>query len=321
MTLVVVYAQPQSNHVMNLYGTVTLMVTLIVAFVQHRINIMTTKFESALFGAITLGADPEIFLTDPSGKPWGARDCSTGTKEEPEPFYGGGLQVDGMALEYNIAPAETIDQWIDYHSDILDRMEQRAIEQDLQICDASLLDFTDYIAEGEPTEDELIFGCDPDLNAGTGCENKMPDNDGSIKFRTTGGHVHVGMCQWGILDHNQLETARVLVKMLDATLGLWSVLNDDGLERKKLYGKAGAFRVKPYGFEYRTLSNFWVFKKSYMEYVFTTVTKVMTLPTTLMFSIASRIESIYPQIEQAINTNDRDLARKLLAEVELFINA
>lgn len=280
-----------------------------------------TLFESALFGAISLGADPEILLTDPSGKPWGAVECSTGTKEEPEKVAQGAVQVDGMALEYNIDPAKNISDWVDNHNIVLDQLEEKANKQGLTLCDSSLLDYTQYIAEAKPSDDELLFGCDPDLNAGTGEENEMPENDGSIKFRTAGGHVHVGFSNWAETCDNALETARVLTKMMDATLGLWSVIEDSGIERKQLYGNAGAFRIKPYGFEYRTLSNFWVFEQDKLEYVFTTVTNLFSLPTPKLLSLASRIENLYPQIEEAINTNNTPLANEMIEVVQELINA
>lgn len=283
---------------------------------------MSDKFKSALFGAITLGADPEIFLTTPKGKPWGARDCSTGTKAKPEPFHGGGLQVDGLALEYNIPPAETIDQWVEYHSNILDRMEERAKEQGLVICDASFLDFAEYIKVAKATEDELEFGCEPDLNAMTGEENVMPDNDGNITYRTTGGHVHVGFSNWPQDKVEAMATARSLVKVMDATLGLWSVLNDNGHERKKLYGNAGAFRLKSYGFEYRTLSNFWVFQEIHMNFVYTTVTKIMSMPFEELKELVDFAESKYEDIASAINNNDLVLAKELYDFIkERYVNA
>lgn len=274
-------------------------------------------FTSALFGAISLGSDPEIFLTDPSGKPWGARDCSTGTKEKPETLPDGALQVDGMALEFNINPAKTISEWVDNHAKVMDVLEQRAANEGLKICDASFLDFKDYIKEAKATEAELEFGCDPDLNAGTGLENKMPDNeDGSITFRTTGGHIHVGFSNWADACGDALQTARSLVKALDATIGLYSVIHDDGLERKKLYGNAGAFRVKPYGFEYRTLSNFWVFSTVHMEYMFTTVTKIMSMPFEDLKDLIDFAEAHYDEIEEAINNNNVSSAKMLYSHVK-----
>lgn len=284
---------------------------------------MKKLFNSALFGAITLGSDPEIFLTDPSGKPWGARDCSTGTKEKPEPLPDGALQVDGMALEFNINPAATISDWVDNHAKVMDELEQRAKREGLVVCDASFLDFADYIKEAEATEDELEFGCDPDLNAGTGVENEMPDNeDGAITYRTTGGHIHVGFSDWAGTCGDALQTARSLVKALDATIGIYSVLNDNGLERKKLYGNAGAFRIKPYGFEYRTLSNFWVFNDEHMKYMFTTVTKIMSMPFEDLKELIDFAESRYEEIEDAINSNNVRLAKTLYSHVqEQFLNA
>src|SRR3546814_1862742 len=57
-----------------------------------------------------------------------------------------------------------------------------------------------------------------------------------------------------------------LVKQLDWYLGLWSLGKDKDKVRRSLYGKAGACRIKPYGVEYRVLSNFWIKnKKSRLE--------------------------------------------------------
>lgn len=280
-------------------------------------------YKSELFGDITLGSDPEIFLTEKAtGKPWGARDCSTGTKEKPEPLPLGALQVDGMALEFNITPASTLEEWIKNHDAVVSVLEERAEREGLQVCDANFLDFKDYIREAKATEEELEFGCDPDLNAGTGKENEMPDNDdGDITYRTTGGHIHVGFSDWANSSGDSLETARSLVKVLDLVLGTYSVINDDGNERKKLYGKAGAFRLKPYGFEYRTLSNFWVFNEEHMKYMFTTVTKIMSLPFDKLKALVDYAESTYGTIEDAINSDKMDVAMYLRNRAKELLDA
>ena len=45
---------------------------------------------------------------------------------------------------------------------------------------------------------------------------------------------------------------------MDYTLGLDSLLLDSDTRRRSMYGRAGSFRFKEYGIEYRTLSNFWI---------------------------------------------------------------
>jgi hypothetical protein len=52
--------------------------------------------------------------------------------------------------------------------------------------------------------------------------------------------------------------SRDIVCMCDYLLGLPSLLEDNDTRRRELYGKAGACRLKSYGPEYRTLSNYWI---------------------------------------------------------------
>jgi hypothetical protein len=78
-------------------------------------------------------------------------------------------------------------------------------------------------------------------------------------LRVAAGHVHVGWTEdANILDARHLRHCRDLVKQFDWFLGAWSIRHDKDLTRRKLYGKAGSYRPKPYGMEYRTLSNFWI---------------------------------------------------------------
>jgi hypothetical protein len=42
---------------------------------------------------------------------------------------------------------------------------------------------------------------------------------------------------------------------------------DDDKDRRSLYGKPGAFRVKPYGVEYRTASNAWITSEDRIRYI------------------------------------------------------
>jgi hypothetical protein len=84
-------------------------------------------------------------------------------------------------------------------------------------------------------------------------------------------------------------------------LGLWSVINDPDTRRRQLYGKAGAIRFKPYGIEYRTLSNFWLADPKLIEKVWD-----MTA-----FAIAQPDSKIL-NVEEIINTGDKIKATRVL---------
>lgn len=271
------------------------------------------------FGKITLGSDPEIFVTK-DGMPWGAIHSGIkGTKENPLAVEKGAIQVDGMALEFNIEPAATVEEWVHNHEVVMQQITTIAGDKGLVYNTASMLDFTNYIDTQNPTEEETIFGCDPDYCADTMQENKMPENTDEIKFRTTGGHVHIGMEGWEHLHggDNKIKhlMAQRIVYVCDLVLGLWSVLEDDGIERKKLYGKAGAYRIKPYGVEYRTLSNFWIFDKEKMEFVFNTLTAILSdlelFTEAYTFANDNRKSIVY-----AINTNDKKLAKTIIEDAQ-----
>jgi hypothetical protein len=59
-----------------------------------------------------------------------------------------------------------------------------------------------------------------------------------------------------------------LVKQLDSVLYPASLMWDMDNDRRKMYGQPGAFRVKPYGVEYRVLSNAWLRNKLVQKWIF-----------------------------------------------------
>lgn len=62
---------------------------------------------------------------------------------------------------------------------------------------------------------------------------------------------------------------------MDLHLGVPSLVLDKDTERRKLYGKAGAFRPKPYGVEYRTLSNFWIWSEENIKWAWDQTNKAI----------------------------------------------
>jgi Phage phiEco32-like COOH.NH2 ligase-type 2 len=218
----------------------------------------------------TIGCDPEIFLTEEDGTPVSAHDLLPGTKKEPHKVPYGAIQVDGTAAEFNTDPVPSTDfdafnrnvvkVMGDLHKEV-SRNAKRPIKMKL----ASVQDYPEgYFAELPETAKEL--GCDPDYSAYTLQPNPRPDN--TKTFRTGSGHLHIGWAADIPVDNPEhIEICADFVKMLDVTVGLFMTYLDRDPRRRELYGKAGAFRPKPYGVEYRTPSNVWIQQKCYRKMI------------------------------------------------------
>jgi hypothetical protein len=204
---------------------------------------------------LSIGADPEVFLKDRyTGKYVSAVGIIPGSKQFPEPVLQGAVQRDGMAAEFNIDPAILHSQ---FERSMTSVMRDLASYADLHNCELAfdpVARFSPEVMASQP-EDALALGCEPDINAWTGEENPKPEAVGDMANCRTGSfHVHFGYYDPNHNIHDP-RSCFEMVKQLDFSLGLVSLLYDDCVERRKLYGKAGACRVKPYGGEYRVLSN------------------------------------------------------------------
>ena len=204
----------------------------------------------------SLGADPEFFVSK-AGKPVSAHGLIPGDKKNPFKVKGGAVQVDGMALEFNIDPAKNFKEFKGNMDGVMKTIMQMV--PDYEQYDSPVAEFGfDYI-ESQPLEAKEL-GCEPDYNAYTGEVNPRPD--AATPFRTASGHIHIGWTN-GVDPHDpgHFMACRKLSRALDLFLGVPSLLWDTDTRRRELYGKAGAFRPKSYGMEYRTLSNKWLDSK------------------------------------------------------------
>lgn len=208
---------------------------------------------------LRIGADPELFLMDATGALISAVERIGGSKAFPRPLPelgdGFAVQEDNVALEYNIPAAASAEELSANINKVMAFLSQQVATMGLQFSKLSAASFP---AEQLDHPAAMEFGCDPDFNAWTGDINPRPKAD-DWKLRSCGGHVHIGA---------QLDDVIKTIKRCDLFLAVPSVIQDDGLLRKELYGKAGAFRPKPYGAEYRTLSNYWIHDTKTIEWVF-----------------------------------------------------
>lgn len=222
----------------------------------------------------SIGCDPEFFVVDTrTQRVVSAHDLLPGTsKENPFTLQGGGnVQVDGLALEIGINPAYASSQFDRFvFKALLDVRKMIPKEYSFSFKPTVFFD-KQYYDKVVPEENKRL-GCTPDRDAyKNGAFNPTPAIIETEKgvMRTGAGHIHIG---WGhkmdVGDPRHIYDCIRLVQNLDAVFGSTSHLWDDDVSRKEMYGKPGAFRVKPYGVEYRTLSNAWLRYPALYPFIF-----------------------------------------------------
>jgi hypothetical protein len=225
---------------------------------------------------VTVGADPELFV----GKRntiISAHTVNLGSKEHPTPTPHGHIQNDGMAVEVNVRPAKSKFEFVANCGLVLADLEKhvKAADPEMYLVCQPTAHFTpEYLKEVPESAKEL--GCNPDWNAYEMAENPRPEGD--VWFRTTGGHLHIGFGSG--FNCNSLEhigKCAEIAKQLDYTVGLYCLDFDRDRTRAQLYGKAGSFRPKHYGVEYRTLSPMWLLEARHTSMVFTGCIKALRM--------------------------------------------
>lgn len=254
--------------------------------------------------AITVGADPESFLKR-AGEFVSAHGLIPGTKAMPHKVENGAVQVDGMAVEFNIDPASSSEQFILHINTVMDQL--RGMLEGYELTSEPVAHFDKAYMRAQP-EEALELGCEADYDAyNEGAPNPRPNGDNP--FRTAGGHVHVG---WAtdvpVDDPEHVEASIMLCRELDYYLGVPSLFWDRDDMRREMYGNPGAFRPKSYGVEYRSLSNAWIKDERLMTFVFNQVQRA--------FHNLVEGKSFYNQYgnlaADIIKRSDRELAEVLL---------
>ncbi len=219
---------------------------------------------------ILVGADPELFVRK-NNQFVSAHGMIQGTKYEPFKVPNGAVQIDGMALEFNIDPAATAQEFFDNIQSVRDTM-QRMVPGYEVVCDPVAI-FDQGYFDTVPEEAKEL-GCEPDFCAYTGEANPRPDN--TQPMRTASGHIHIGWTEGvDIRSSNHTSDCHSVVKQLDYALGIYSLLWDPDNRRRSMYGKAGAYRPKSYGVEYRVLSNRWLSDPRLIHWVYSAVQQAM----------------------------------------------
>jgi hypothetical protein len=200
---------------------------------------------------IGVGSDPEVFVyAEHLQEIVSSIGLVGGTKEEPKPMSKEGffVQEDNVLLEFNIPPAKERAGFVALIQEGLELLKAELPEGFIPLIKSSY----NFPVGSLIDPRAFIMGCDPDYNAWSGERNQVPNLALTPNLRSGGGHVHLGY-----LNSNP-NINRKIIKYFDKYLGIPSVILDTDKERRQLYGKAGAYRDKSYGVEYRTLSSFWL---------------------------------------------------------------
>lgn len=275
--------------------------------------------------SFTIGCDPELFVTDKKGNAVTAHGLVPGDKKNAYKVDKGAVQVDGMALEFNIDPVPYMDanRFNDNVVTVLNRLKKMVPDHKLNIVPSVQFD-KDYYDNHVP-EDAKELGCDPDFCAYSDDifePNPRPDGDSGL--RSAAGHIHVG---WGsdipVDSSEHVEICRSFIRNMDCYVGLGMLVIDTDERRRSLYGKAGAFRPKSYGVEYRTPSNAWLVSKAARMFIHGLVVACiedMRYHSPKGSEAAKRLKQSYGyDIQKIINTGDRKAAITVLKHLYISI--
>jgi len=248
----------------------------------------------------TIGCDPEVFFMK-GGKVYPAIGLIGGNKDSPKPCDGGALQEDNVMAEFNTDPVTNIVDFLSNIDKVYNQIHNIAIENGCTIGIHASKNIKRATLLSYPQSRE--FGCDPDFNAYTMSRNSTPDPMSLL--RTCAGHIHIG---YEVEGGHTFESSAYLTKYLDAYVGTFCVVNDKDTRRMTRYGKAGAFRPKPYGTEYRVPSNFWLTSKDFTTEIFNRSREG--------YRAAKRGVEIPNDVVRAINLQDVERCEEILKCLE-----
>ncbi len=260
---------------------------------------------------ITIGTDPELFLFDNEHKcVKSAIGLIPGTKQEPYQIdklgNGFALQTDNISIEFNV-PAVKLEDKNTFIDNIL-KMKEYILNYVKNINPNFTLNHkaSNLVPYEELNCDEAWeFGCDPDFNCYTRKQNPRPALIDE-RLRSVGMHIHIGY------DKPNVKTSVTLIKYMDLFLGLPSILIDDDQQRRYLYGKAGCFRIQPWGVEYRTLSGYFLSNIDTLEFVYNQTVKAIN-------AYCNEVQLPKGNLVQlAINDNNLQVAKDLIQKYNII---
>jgi hypothetical protein len=257
-------------------------------------------------------------LNKQNQKPFPVCGLVGGTKKDPIPVMEGNgfaIQEDNVTLEFNTPPASTPQEFGDSIRKMLLYLFDLMEKKDCIINPSSSAIFSKELLEKH--EKAYEFGCEPDFNVWFRSVNQKPEfcpfvigkEKGIGEYRVAGFHIHTSY----LVDYEPptLEDVEIFVKAQDLFLGVPSVLLDIDRMRRHYYGRAGAFRLKEYGHEYRVLGSGLLGLTNVGEWVFQQTSRIIEFLNNNE-NAKQLIHFHGSHIVSAINAPDESMARDLV---------
>lgn len=268
------------------------------------------------------GSDPECFLRDnESGEIVSAIDILKRDKHEPIDLGDGvATYYDNAMMEFTIAPAFSKEEFIKSFKSAFDKLSiflSKEYGNRYSMDIRASHEFNDIHME-HPEAKKI--GCNPEFSADEVNMITPPDFSGNL--RSSGGHLSLGRQDFDKVDESaplmDFDGRINLVKLLDYYVGVPFTLVDNdptSLARRNIYGSPSSHRPKPFGLEYRVLSNYWISSPTLVGLVYDlsefAVHQLVNNKHEQIFNTDKKL------VNACIKENNKELAEEILDMIEL----
>jgi hypothetical protein len=198
---------------------------------------------------LLIGMDAEFFLKQADGQYIAAARVVPGLKTDPHVLEHGVCHPDGLSLEVGAPPSKTPIGMVKNLYKVLQEVRDKFLAPA-----GCTIAYTEEIrvdlVQGAQPED-LVFGCGTEFNANTPNSPHRTTTDTKQAQRYSGFHIHLGFTKNQASNNFTYLDMRRLVLCLDKVFEAAKLNTTE--RRARQYGGYGAFRVKPYGIEYRMM--------------------------------------------------------------------
>ena len=287
--------------------------------------------------SVQLGCDPEFFFMK-NGQVIGSEKVLPKNGIPDGCGYGGKTIIDGVQAELNPVSSNCRESLAYQIFICFNSLKKRLEETGATVAAESIVDISQKELESL-SKGSRLFGCAPSVNIyneNKDKTSKISANPTTYLKRSAGGHIHLGNAIAGYIVENSQkaiavekalkEMPEVMVPILDIIVGNTCVLldrNEGNVERRKNYGRAGEYRLKPYGIEYRTLSNFWLRSYSLFSLVFALArmsVHIVAQSTKTNDNVKLLFDAVKREdVVEAIQKNDFDLAMKNFKKIKRLL--